>query len=53
MDIKYLYIYNIRIHNTHNMIGLGWATLYNTILEKYEKYEKCQKPSTLLYEEKK
>jgi hypothetical protein len=32
------------------MIGLGWATLYNTILEKYENYEK---PPTLLYEEKK
>jgi hypothetical protein len=32
------------------MIGLGWATLYSTILEKYEN---CQKPSTLLYEEKK
>jgi hypothetical protein len=35
------------------MIGLGWATLYNTILEKYEKYENCEKPSTLLYEDKK
>lgn len=30
------------------MIGLGWATLYNTIIEKYENCEKCQKPSTLV-----
>jgi hypothetical protein len=27
------------------MIGLGWATLYNTILEKYDTYT-CQKSPT-------
>lgn len=24
------------------MIGLGWATLYATIIEKYEKESKCK-----------